>query len=119
MATQTHHVVSLSEQEFIRLFAKATQTNGYMRTAQPSAFIGTKAEKTVNSREFLQFGSPDKAPPQPECLYLLLCAPWRFICVNYSDLSDLNICSSGEMGINWLAGQWFGWKGLETPELEL
>lgn len=23
------------------------------------------------------------------------------------------------MGINWVFGQWFGWKGLETPELEL
>lgn len=49
MATQTHHVVSLSAQEFIRLFAKATQTNGYMRTAQPSAFIGTEAEKTAQT----------------------------------------------------------------------
>lgn len=39
----------LSEQEFIQLLAKAEQTNVTSVTAQPTAFLGTEAEKAAQT----------------------------------------------------------------------
>lgn len=86
---------------------KSRANKRYMCTAQPGAFIGTEAEEAAQNLDFC--GSAALTKPHDRLSVCIYCS------VHLGDsslplvlISHLNVCSSGEMGINWVAGLGFG-----------